>query len=150
MDDEAIQQFINEIDRLPHIDEPRSRMFSGHPSPYVFVEGNKAALLRFGRHFLAAAVAPEVTRPNELGRAVDVTSETLKQVIHPTNCIGIGWIRRVPTEMLTEESIDRDTHRIARTGLLLKLGCGLVVCFLLFLFVSGIILWIVVLAGDLR
>ncbi len=151
VDDETIQRFIDEIDRIPQEDEPRSRIVPGHPPGFVFVEANKGALIRLGRHFLAAAIAPEVTHANDVGgKPVNLMGDPLSQVLHPKNCVGIGWIRRVPSEKLTEESIDRDGRRIARSGFLSNLGCGLVVFFFLFLLVSGMILWMVVLFGDLR
>lgn len=147
MNDQALQQLIDGIDALPVDEAPRAHTFGVKPDPrrYLYVTANQAGLIQLARTCLVAAISPIEL---ENGARPITVDEPLDQALDGPDDAFIGWIHRTDVVPISDEIQARRRAKAWRSDRLALLGCGLVGSLLMFLLVSGVLLWGAIITGK--
>lgn len=152
MDEQALRQLIEDIDALSIEGEPRSHTFPmpnfgkpADPDRYMFVTANQAGLVQLARIFLVAADSPTDT---EAGARATTVDEPLIQVLDDPGDMAIGWVQRVEIVPVSDEVHARRRNEEWKRDRFALLGCAFVGLFLVFLMMSGVLLWGAIFTGN--
>lgn len=136
---EVIARVLEELERLPIEEPPRSQIETGSPADYLFITANRSGLLSWSRAFLRAALqAPAEHKVDRSPERLDFDHD---QVIADKRGFALGFIEHASVVPLSPEVLTRRRRAAWRNDRYLLVGCALIGFFVMFLIVSGVMLW---------
>lgn len=139
MSHEVIASVLEELESLPIEEPPRSQIVTGSPADHLFIAANRDGLLSWSRAFLRAALHEPVEH------SVDRKPERLDfdhdQVMGDKRAFALGFIEHASVVPLSREFLQQRQRVAWRTDRFALLGCALIGFFVMFLIISGVMLW---------
>ena len=147
MTPDEIRQIADQLAASHEDKPPRLQASELNPPDTIRLSGNRSGLIALARALLLAAASPASTF--EEREVVQVEEEDIWVLDRP-NDVAIGYIEHRDVVPPSPEELKRARDAAWRNDRGCLLGCAAIGFVLLFLMVSGIILWVGIFLGNPR